>query len=150
MSFLSDRSEAVRELVEAVRDNPAGTALARLIVDKISWARFEGLGDWDQARYVAHFALEAGWTPPVALNPDAPGEAPLSVGDWVLVTLPPDDPYSQDSGKVGKIIRRDDDLGFIVHFPEKDRPEGGLRAVASELTPHAAPATEPAGEPEHA
>lgn len=148
MSFLAESSKAVRELVEAVRDNPAGTALARLIEGKMSEARFEGLGDWDQARYVAHFALQAGWTPPADILSEVPGERPLAVGDWVLVTLPPNDPCVQDSGKVGKIIRRDEDHGYIIHIPGKDRSEGGLRTVESELTRHAAPETP--GEPEHA
>lgn len=151
MSILSDHSKAVRATVDAIRDNPAGTALARLIVEGMSQARFEGLSEWDQGRYVADLALKAGWQLPVAADEATAADAPLEVGEWVLVTLPPHDPCEQDSGKVGKIVRLDGEHGYIVHFPGKDRPESGLRTVAAELTRHAAPeAAETAGDPAHA
>lgn len=148
MSFLKDRIDADRSIVEAVRDNPVGAALARLIVEGMRQARFAGFGDWDQARYVAHLALEAGWQPPIAA-PDALEPRPFAVGDWVLVTLPAGDPsFDRYSGRVGRITHRDEDGGYAVATDGKTGRESGVRAVTGELTLVTAPAE--AGAPTNA
>jgi hypothetical protein len=136
---ITEREKELRAIVDAIRDNPDGTALARLIVNGIENARFEGLGGiWDQARYVADLALKAGWQPPVVET--APGEVrPFAVEDSVLITLPADDPCEHYSGQVGKITHAaDDEGGYIVKVGT-----GTLRALPDELTLVAAPA-EPA------
>lgn len=51
----------VREIVDAVRDDEALTKLARTIKESISDARWQGLGEWDQARYAAHLLSAAGF-----------------------------------------------------------------------------------------
>ena len=135
MTFLSEHRKAVRATVDAIRDNPDGTALARLIVDGMAQARFEGLSDWDQGRYVADLALKAGWQPPAAESAPAEVRA-FAVEDTVLVTLPADDPCAHYSGQVGKITHAVDvEGGYIVKVGA-----GTLRALPDELTLVAAPA----------
>lgn len=129
MSFVKDRIDADRAIVEAIRDNPDGTALARLIVEGMQQARFTGFGDWDQARYVAHLALQAGWNAPVA-ELAAPEDRPFALGDWALITLPAHDPFVHYSGQVGKITHTvDGEGGYVLKVGS-----GSLRAVAEELT----------------
>lgn len=144
MSFLKDQMDADRAIVEAIRDNPVGTALARLIVEGLQQARFTGFGEWDQARYVAHLALQAGWQPPVATEPETTAPRPFAKGDWVLVTLPAQDQaFERYSGKVGQIVWLDEEGGYAVAMDGGIGRDRGLRAVTEELTLVPAPNLEP-------
>jgi len=48
----------ILQIVDAVRDDAELTEIARTVHAALREARWQGLGDWDQARYVAHVLSE--------------------------------------------------------------------------------------------
>ena len=44
----------ILQIVDEVRDSPALTEAARKVHAALREARWQALGDWDQARYIAH------------------------------------------------------------------------------------------------
>ena len=57
---ISNRDE-LRKIVDEVRDDPDRRDMSRIIEREYSQARFEGFGEWDQARLVAHHLHTAGY-----------------------------------------------------------------------------------------
>ncbi|MDQ1053195.1 hypothetical protein QE394_001123 [Arthrobacter sp. SORGH_AS 212] len=81
---MTERDELNR-IVDEVRDDPARRDMSRIIEREYSQARFEGFGEWDQARLVAHRLHSSGYRKPPVIENDKlliqDGMLLLDVGD---------------------------------------------------------------------
>lgn len=93
--------EELRQVVEEVRDDPERRDMSRIIEHEYSQARFEGFGEWDRARLVAHHLHAAGYRKPQQVTTTSELEA-LPVGSVL-------------KDRVGDIYER-------VENPDSDRP----------------------------
>ena len=77
--------EELLEITEQVFQDPVRRVMSQTVQDTISWARFNDLGDWEQARLTAHALHEKGYRLPKVITTAEELDA-LPVGTIVRAT----------------------------------------------------------------